>query len=367
MDVGPVHQDLALDASQLAEAWSVAPCPLAIVVRASGSSLCFASVNRHLQQLLQPLRIEPGQLLSDTFEADDVKSLEQALFVRNSCRIEWRLPNASEDEMPCLIKAEAVPGTDPPAFVLMFEASETENAREQRRIEAAAVEQREDFIATLTHDLKTPIVGANMVLAALIDGTLGNLNAEQAQIVGKLLTSNQALLKMIHNILEVYKYESGHETPALEERDLVALVQFSAEEVKPLIENKSQQLHLLLPDHAMKTLCDRNAIQRVLINLLGNAVKFTPSNGSITVELNESKQHSIIRITDTGSGINPRDQHRLFQRFWQGEPGKRYAAGTGLGLYFCYQVVRAHGGNITCESEVGVGSTFTVTLPKRSQ
>lgn len=241
-----------------------------------------------------------------------------------------------------------------------------EDISERKQAELSfGLEQREDFMATLTHDLKTPIVGANMVLGALIDGSLGPLNPLQEEIIGKLKTSNQALLKMIQNLLEVYRYEAGTEALYLKQIEIAPLVQFCVDEVRPLADNKSQKLLARLPEKGCALQADEDALKRVLINVLGNAVKFTPERGTIEVEVEKKDPNVIMRVKDTGMGISDQDQERLFQRFWQSDPGKRYAVGTGLGLYFCHRVLEAHHGKITCHSEPGQGTTFTIILPAR--
>ena len=241
-----------------------------------------------------------------------------------------------------------------------------EDISERKKAELSfGLEQREDFMATLTHDLKTPIVGANMVLGALIDGSLGPLNPMQEEIIGKLKTSNQALLKMIQNLLEVYRYEAGTEALYLKQIEISPLVQFCLDEVKPLADSKAQKLLAHLPETHCALQADEDALKRVLINVLGNAVKFTPERGTIEVEVERKDPNVIMRVKDTGMGISDQDQERLFQRFWQSDPGKRYAVGTGLGLYFCHRVLEAHHGKITCQSEPGRGTTFTIILPAR--
>jgi signal transduction histidine kinase len=376
VDIGQVHKDLNLTAAQLAGVFQFAPVPMAVVLRPDQGQLRFAGINDALLALLDQGSGSDRQAQADHFSLnpEDTRVLDDALSSLNGqappaappCQCQISLQLDGGRSVLCQVTLTAIPGSKPPAFIMLAEDIAARKEVEIHKLEAAAVEQREDFIATLTHDLKTPIVGANMVLTALLEGSLGAMSEQQAEIIGKLRTSNQALLKMIHNLLEVYKYESGHASLALSVVDLVAVIKFCVEDVKPLIENKAQSLIADLPAPELPIVCDQYAIQRVLVNLLGNAIKFTPSNGTITIKLEDHAEHILILVTDTGSGINPRDQHRLFQRFWQGEPGKRYAAGTGLGLYFCSHVVRAHDGTLTCQSVPGSGSTFTVLLPKNS-
>jgi PAS domain S-box-containing protein len=248
------------------------------------------------------------------------------------------------------------------SFLLSADDITGRKVAEQKRLAEFGIEQREDFIATLTHDLKTPIVGANMVLSALLDGSLGPLQTQQGEIIQKLRASNQALLKMIHNLLDIYRYESGPDSLFFQRVDLSLMIKSCAEDVQPLLDSKHISFSVSVPK-PLPVDCDEHAIQRVLMNLLSNAIKFTPEGGNISVAAELAPNAVRLHVADTGSGISSKDLERLFQRFWQGEPGKRYAAGTGLGLYFCNSVVRAHGGNIECQSAVGTGTRFSVTLP----
>jgi signal transduction histidine kinase len=281
-----------------------------------------------------------------------------------SLQFETTVDNGAGKTINCTVNAKRVGGNDPKRVIITITPATTYGDGNEELLKHQGEQQREDFIATLTHDLKTPIVGANMVLTALLDGTVGKLEAAQAEIIGKLRTSNQALLKMIQNLLEVYKYESGTESLRFDGANLSEIVRFCIDDVRPLTENKHISLEVFCSKPELLLICDEYAIKRVLINLLGNAVKFTPEGGVISVRAFEDANQTRVVVKDTGRGISSEDRQKLFQRFWQGEPGRRYAAGTGLGLYFCYNVVKAHGGKIICESEPGIGTTFTVDLPK---
>lgn len=256
------------------------------------------------------------------------------------------------------------PSEKTPLFLLSADDITGRKVAEQNRLAAFGVEQREDFIATLTHDLKTPIVGANMVLSALLDGSLGPLPSQQTEIISKLRSSNQALLKMIHNLLDIYRYESGSDSLFYKQVDLAVLMKLCADDIQPHLDSKKLKLNIAIPKPS-HLVCDEHAIQRVLMNLLSNAVKFTQESGTISVFVEKAPHVVRLHVEDTGLGISQKDLERLFQRFWQGEPGKRYAAGTGLGLYFCNSVIRAHGGNIECISSIGQGTKFTITLPEK--
>lgn len=327
----------------------------------------FAAANASFRHLLQMRGANViGKPLSLWFREVDALAIAALLrpeVQRSALQIETYL-TGDDQNVPYSVWARAITGSRTKRVLLTAHDARQSSPEASPESKESNVQQREDFIATLTHDLKTPIVGANMVLGALLDGSLGPLPAAQADIVRKLHISNQDLLKMIHNLLEVYKYESGTGSFRFDGANLADIVDFCTQDVKPLIENKHIDFKVNFSSTEILLICDEYAIKRVLINLLGNAVKFTPENGSITVEAIEDGDVAKIIVQDNGRGMSDTERDRIFQRFWQGEPGRRYAAGTGLGLYFCHNVVKAHGGTITCDSTPNQGTTFTITLPK---
>jgi signal transduction histidine kinase len=132
--------------------------------------------------------------------------------------------------------------------------------------------------------------------------------------------------------------------------------------VAPIAAHKNINLVTKIPD-TIEATADWLAIKRLLLNLLGNALKFTPTGGVVEVEICTEDGDLIFKVKDNGIGIPPEDKSRLFQRFWQGGAVRRYAAETGLGLYLCRQIAEGHGGKIWVDSELGHGSIFTVRIP----
>jgi signal transduction histidine kinase len=179
-----------------------------------------------------------------------------------------------------------------------------------------------------------------------------------------LRRSNHQLLVMVQNLIEVYRYEAGQPVLAFEELDLFEVIRIPIRELKALADHRAVQLIEDLPKTVARVSADRLAIRRVFLNLLDNALKFTAQGGSIQVTAELNDKNVIVHVSDTGIGISEKDQAQLFQRFWQGESGKRYAPGTGLGLYLCKQIVGAHSGNISVASIENQGTTFSVTLPR---
>jgi signal transduction histidine kinase len=227
-------------------------------------------------------------------------------------------------------------------------------------------QQHEDFIASLTHDLRTPLIAADHVLHLLRRGTFGKTLPEMRDSLEQVVQSNQTLLEMVDTLLEIYQYEAGYKNLHFHDVDLWELSQSVVKELMPLAENKSLPLHLTLAQGSDKTAIqvpgDRLELRRLLTNLIGNAIRYTDS-GSINLRLRHLihdflNSHSIVlEIEDTGIGIAPEEQKYLFERFRQGNHQRR---GNGLGLYLSHQIVEAHHGSIRVESEVGKGTLFIV-------
>lgn len=223
-------------------------------------------------------------------------------------------------------------------------------------------QQREDFVATLTHDLKTPILAANRALKLLMEGDFGPIQDSQKSIIETILQSNNAMYQMVLTLLDVYKYDSGAKQLAIIPTDLPSAIQTLVSELEPLATQKRIDILFAASEHNIPVMCDIDEIRRVLQNLIDNSLKYTQSNGKITVSLSQDEQLTTISVTDTGKGISEADKPKLFQRFWQASSGGRYYASTGLGLYLCSKIVESHGGKLWCDSEVGKGSTFSFTL-----
>jgi signal transduction histidine kinase len=128
--------------------------------------------------------------------------------------------------------------------------------------------------------------------------------------------------------------------------------------------DKNIEIHEEIPAEVLAT-ADHLAIKRLLMNLVSNAIKFTPRGGRVNVCVKTDGDNITILVSDTGTGVSKEDQKRLFQRFWQGGTVKKYAAETGLGLYLCRQIAEGHGGTIAVESEEGEGATFLVSFPRK--
>ncbi len=224
-------------------------------------------------------------------------------------------------------------------------------------------QQREDFVATLTHDLKTPVSATNRAVKLILDGDFGELNGEQREILETVLQSNVTLYGLVQTLLDVYRFDSGVKEMDMRACNLAAVITQLVTEIMPLAQERRVQLQAVLPIDAKEIDCDQEEVRRVVQNLIDNSLKFTPAGGTVKVTMNQDADSTTVSVKDTGKGIPPENMSKLFQRFWQAGSSGRYYASTGLGLYLARKIVEGHSGRIWCESTMGEGSIFSFTLP----
>ena len=221
---------------------------------------------------------------------------------------------------------------------------------------------RDDFIATLTHDMRTPLLAAIQTLKFFLEGAIGELDEKQKVLLSTMLQSNEDLLGLVNALLEVYRFESGKLTLCKTVFNIKDLVNQCVEELKSLINNKHLKINLVfdMPENT-EIKADRAELKRVITNLCGNAVNYTNKGGEITVFTKSQSGDLIFSVADNGNGIPEEDIPNLFTRFSQGTSRKR-STGTGLGLYLSRQIIEAHNGKIWVESKVNKGSEFSFLL-----
>jgi PAS domain S-box-containing protein len=219
--------------------------------------------------------------------------------------------------------------------------------------------QRDEFVATLAHDLKIPLLGANRMLDFLGE----SLNEAQRDLIKKLRASNERVLDLIKRLLEVYRYEQGKKELYYDRCDLDSIIKQTISEMRPQLDAGSLQVDYKTTNKIPLIIGDPGELRRLFTNLLDNAIKFSPPSAVINIRAAREEDEVRIELEDKGIGIAREDIPKLFQRFWQSEPGRKYAAGTGLGLFLCRQIAEAHGGRILCSSSEGSGALFTVVLP----
>jgi len=230
------------------------------------------------------------------------------------------------------------------------------------RVQISQKSQR-DFVANVSHELKTPITSIQGFSQALLDGT-ANTPTSQQQAASIIFNESERMHRLVLNLLDLARLDAGtadfQKTPVA----FKPLLQDVVDKFKHQIEHAHVTLSTSIPD-LPDVVCDPDRISQVFTNLLDNAIKFSPPGGNITLEGSYSKNRMEIIIKDSGKGIAKDDLLHIFERFYQSDPSRQGGAqhGTGLGLAIASEIVRAHNGKIEVYSEEGEGCTFIVYLP----
>jgi len=241
-------------------------------------------------------------------------------------------------------------------------------AYERKRFETttkrlAVLEDHDEFMTTLSHDLKNPVVAANRVLKLMAEGAAGAINDEQAELLKHLIASNETMLLLINNLLEINRFEKNADPLRLEVVNLSMVIKACVEAMTPFATTRSISLDTTKVSVVPSVKADSISLQRMVLNILDNAIKFSPNGCTIEIELWAKDNKITVSIKDCGPGVTPAMQSNLFQRFKRGKLGLNHSTGNGLGLFICKQIVDAHHGKIAIASEEGKGATFIVTLP----
>jgi signal transduction histidine kinase len=223
-----------------------------------------------------------------------------------------------------------------------------------------------DFMSTVSHELRTPLTSISGYLELLLDAAPGELSDVQLRMLEVIGRNTRRLRDLIEDILTLSKIESGDFRTEPGPVDLAEIIERAVAAVSPAAAKASVGLHLDVRGPLPLT-GDVVQLDRVLTSLLGNAVKFTPADGTVTVRAEHRDDETVLTVADTGIGIPAGEQQALFARFFRATNAVHHAVpGTGLGLAIVRTIVDKHGGTIDIESAEGVGTTVTVRLPDQT-
>ena len=238
--------------------------------------------------------------------------------------------------------------------------AELEVARDQA---LTATQHKSEFLANMSHELRTPLNAVIGFSEVLLEKMFGELNPKQEEYLGDILGSGRHLLALINDILDLAKVESGHMELDLGTFDLPAVLNSTFMLIRERANRHSIHVSLDIDHRLGRFTADERKLKQILLNLLSNALKFTPEDGTVSLKAVLQDVGVEISVTDTGIGIEPEFQQKIFDEFFQVGDHLKKQEGTGLGLAVTKKFIELHGGRIWVQSAKGQGSTFTFTLP----
>ncbi len=239
------------------------------------------------------------------------------------------------------------------ALVVLHDVSEL------RQLEAV----RRDFVANISHELKTPLAAIRGLVETVIDDK-GMDEATHDRFLDKIQSQSARLNSLVSDLLTISRLESEDAAADFRPLDLREPVGESLQSLVPSVDAKKLELNRTVPSSPVDIIGNREALRELVDNLVGNAIKYTPSGGRVDVRLRAEGDWAVLEVEDTGIGIAPADQSRVFERFYRVDRARsRELGGTGLGLSIVKHVALSHGGNVSLRSAVGEGSIFRVQLP----
>ena len=228
--------------------------------------------------------------------------------------------------------------------------------------EKTAAEQRETYVATLTHDLKTPTIAQIKALDLLLNDHMGPLNNEQKELLTLTKDSCNFMYEMLSTLLSTYKYENGDYVLNYEKCNIISLTEESINELEAMLKEKNATIHVYTEGNYFDTECDRMQIKRVLTNILGNAISYAYDNTQIIVKITQEENNIIFEAKNESAYINPETMNNLFKKYVS-HAAKYNKVGVGLGLYLSKQIIDAHNGDIYAKSFEDNHNIFGFILP----
>jgi signal transduction histidine kinase len=272
-----------------------------------------------------------------------------------------REPGAFDDEVVRLMETFAAQ-----SVLAIQNAKLFREVEEQSRQLEAASRHKSEFLANMSHELRTPLNSVLGFAELLVDGIYGELPAKARATLERVQANGRHLLGLINDVLDLSKIEAGQLTLSLDDYSVGQIVKATVTAVEPLARAKGLALTTAVADNLPIGRGDERRLTQVLLNLAGNAVKFTET-GSVGIHAHAVGDDFEIAVKDTGPGIAVKDQARIFEEFQQVDSSStRQKGGTGLGLAISKRIVEMHGGTVSVVSELGSGSTFTLRFPIRA-
>jgi signal transduction histidine kinase len=236
----------------------------------------------------------------------------------------------------------------------------------QQDLELKAHQQRDDFLSVLLHNMKGPLIGATHTLEAIAAGLFGEIKPEVLRTLDIVKRSNQELLRLSESLVGIYRLENEDKEMVSDRMDLNRLISRVYQEMEGRAIAARVTLRTIITGNLPNARGDSESLAEVLTILVDNAVNHSRQDSVVEIRAKVEDRQVIVEVADSGRGMSQDEVDCLFKTFWQGTKERPYAAKIGLSLYYAFRLVQASGGRLTCESNVGEGTTFSVTLPLSS-
>jgi signal transduction histidine kinase len=223
---------------------------------------------------------------------------------------------------------------------------------------------RADFLSMVSHELKSPLSSLLMQISVVLDGLAGELTSKQTDLLGKAKEKTKGMITLVNDILDYRRLKEGKSIQKIETLNLAEILQHTVELMHMSADEKGIDMTSDIAEDLPSFSGDRGGVEAIFVNLISNAIKYTPKGGNVNVSLNKEGKGTRLMVMDTGIGIPDEDIDQIFEKFYRIKTEEtRSISGSGLGLSIVKGIVEAHNGAIHVESEVGNGTTVIVSLP----
>ncbi|MHC4394198.1 MAG: PAS domain-containing sensor histidine kinase [Planctomycetota bacterium] len=293
--------------------------------------------------------------------ADEIAERIKKIIREGADTFETRHKTKSDEIRNILVSARAISvgGRD---YVQAIWRDITNHKKAEEKLKET-MEMKSQFISTVSHELRTPLTCIKNAITNIVDGALGEINEKQRDFLNIAERNADRLARLINDVLDFQKLEAGRMQLNIQENDITKVATEAYETTLFSAKKKNVDFSFDLENNLPRAKFDYDGISRVLLNLISNAIKFTPEQGRVSLSVQKENEELLIRVSDTGMGIPKKDLLKIFDRFYCVHQPEKQISGTGLGLTIVNKIVMRHGGRIEVESQPNQGSTFTVFLP----
>jgi len=234
--------------------------------------------------------------------------------------------------------------------------------------EREIAEMKNEFVSTVSHELRTPLTSIKGYVDLILDGSAGEISEVQREFLDIVKENSDRLVELINEMLDISRIESGRVHLKVEPIDMVESINGTLDTFRAVLTQIGRTVDVQVPEHLPLAVADRDRVGQVLINLVSNAIKYSPGGGEVSITAKHAGEFVVVSVTDQGLGVSREDQKRLFTKFYRVDTAMtREIGGTGLGLSICKTIIELLGGEIGCKSKLGKGSTFWFSVPVAPQ